>query len=360
MDFIWDTDTMIDEPVLFKRDNSDKLTGRLLFPPLKIDSVRNDIRSTVYQERRDFTANTENGVITLTDNSRIPFLSDEELYPHKDTPNAYPEKKNSDRYMLHSEKELFPSYQICFSYRHRKENFMTDGECPHFELPVLMENLISGKSFSMTVFGDSISTGLNATKLAGLAPFNPPYFEIVAAEIKKIFSCDVMLKNESVAGKTSEWGLANIENAARHKSELVILAWGMNDASGKRSQKEFKKNISNQMKQVRSVKPEAEFLLISGMTANPEWSRFSPGYHIEYLKALCELAREEKGTAVVNITDIWFYMTEKKSYLDLSGNGLNHPNDFGHKIYAQLILKTILDISEKKYLSRRSFIFTSL
>jgi hypothetical protein len=79
------------------------------------------------------------------------------------------------------------------------------------------------------------------------------------------------------------------------------------------------------------------------MTANPEWSKSSPEFHIEYLKALYEISLEEEGTGLVNLTDIWLYMVEKKSYLDLSGNGLNHPNDFGHRIYAQAILKTILD-----------------
>jgi hypothetical protein len=27
--------------------------------------------------------------------------------------------------------------------------------------------------------------------------------------------------------------------------------------------------------------------------------------------------------------------------MDISGNGLNHPNDYGHRIYADVILKTI-------------------
>jgi hypothetical protein len=28
---------------------------------------------------------------------------------------------------------------------------------------------------------------------------------------------------------------------------------------------------------------------------------------------------------------------------DLTGNGLNHPNDFGHRLYAQGVLELILD-----------------
>ena len=30
--------------------------------------------------------------------------------------------------------------------------------------------------------------------------------------------------------------------------------------------------------------------------------------------------------------------------MDLSGNGLNHPHDYGHRIYADVILRTITPI----------------
>jgi len=28
----------------------------------------------------------------------------------------------------------------------------------------------------------------------------------------------------------------------------------------------------------------------------------------------------------------------RKTHHDLTGNGINHPNDFGHRLYAQVIL----------------------
>ena len=34
-------------------------------------------------------------------------------------------------------------------------------------------------------------------------------------------------------------------------------------------------------------------------------------------------------------------MLKNKHDLDLTGNGLNHPNDFGHRLYAQAILAAL-------------------
>lgn len=35
-------------------------------------------------------------------------------------------------------------------------------------------------------------------------------------------------------------------------------------------------------------------------------------------------------------------LLRRKRYLDLSGNGLNHPNDFGHRLYAQVLLHLLI------------------
>ena len=42
--------------------------------------------------------------------------------------------------------------------------------------------------------------------------------------------------------------------------------------------------------------------------------------------------------AVADVTTIWSWLVARKRYLDLSGNGVNHPNDFGHRVYAETIL----------------------
>jgi hypothetical protein len=35
-------------------------------------------------------------------------------------------------------------------------------------------------------------------------------------------------------------------------------------------------------------------------------------------------------------------MMSRKNYLDVTGNGLNHPNDFGYRVLAEVVLTAIL------------------
>ncbi len=38
------------------------------------------------------------------------------------------------------------------------------------------------------------------------------------------------------------------------------------------------------------------------------------------------------------MTSIWEGMLRRKTFYDVTGNGVTHPNDFGHMVYAQGIL----------------------
>ena len=42
------------------------------------------------------------------------------------------------------------------------------------------------------------------------------------------------------------------------------------------------------------------------------------------------------------MTAVWADLLARKSWHDLTGNGVNHPNDFGHRLYAQVILALLV------------------
>jgi hypothetical protein len=57
------------------------------------------------------------------------------------------------------------------------------------------------------------------------------------------------------------------------------------------------------------------------------------------LKELCG-----PGVVLADLTSVWGTLLKKKSFYDLTGNGLNHPNDFGHLVYAQAILSQLVPV----------------
>ena len=46
--------------------------------------------------------------------------------------------------------------------------------------------------------------------------------------------------------------------------------------------------------------------------------------------------------AVAEVTSAHKYVLEHKEYYDMTGNNVNHPNDFLARIYAMVILRTML------------------
>ena len=60
---------------------------------------------------------------------------------------------------------------------------------------------------------------------------------------------------------------------------------------------------------------------------------------IGYLEALKAL--EGPGVAVADMWSMHGYLLKHKTYWDMTGNHVNHPNDFLVRIYAQTLLATL-------------------
>ena len=85
--------------------------------------------------------------------------------------------------------------------------------------------------------------------------------------------------------------------------------------------------------------PGCEVILVATMTGNPDWSYAAPELYPMYRDALKRLVRP--GVALADVTSVWTDVVAKKSFMDITGNGVNHPNDFGHRLYAMVISATL-------------------
>jgi hypothetical protein len=93
------------------------------------------------------------------------------------------------------------------------------------------------------------------------------------------------------------------------------------------------------IRRIRETLPQSEILLVCTMLGNREWIHTPREMFAEYRDVLMSCA--SSGTAVADLTEVWGRLLKSKEDLDLTGNGLNHPNDFGHRLYAQAILKLL-------------------
>ena len=122
------------------------------------------------------------------------------------------------------------------------------------------------------------------------------------------------------------------------RPDLVILAFGMNDSAGQPAAR-YQANIKAMMDAVRKENPRAEFILVATMLGNKDWTTLHQELFPQYRDALAQLCG--RGVALADMTTIWTELFKHKKDWDMTGNGVNHPNDFGHRIYAQ-VLSTLL------------------
>ncbi|WP_145856684.1 SGNH/GDSL hydrolase family protein [Pedobacter suwonensis] len=117
------------------------------------------------------------------------------------------------------------------------------------------------------------------------------------------------------------------------KPDVVIIGFGMNDGASHVSAEDFKNQISSIIKTVKADNPLAEFILIAPMLANP--LAVQDGLQGQYLQVLNQLASTD--VEVVDMTGVHRELLRNKAYQDMTGNNVNHPNDYLSRWYAQMI-----------------------
>jgi hypothetical protein len=92
---------------------------------------------------------------------------------------------------------------------------------------------------------------------------------------------------------------------------------------------------------IKANNPNAEIILISTMVANPE--SIVDQLQETYKPVLDAFAGE--GIVVADITAMHKELLKTKKYQDMSGNNINHPNDYLARWYAQYISGMLINES---------------
>ena len=339
MEPFWKAPVMYRESILPVSRGGALPETKLLFLPEEILCVESARLDRTYQQGRDFIL--EGKTLRLTDSSTIPFVTDVELYSPTYVPGDTMPKTDGDA-VLYREGSFFHDRQTVVTYRYGSERWT--GEIPasaRERLPKTFARLSNAEPLRLVLFGDSISEGANCSGRTGVPPYLPVWGQLIADELERVYGSQITFSNESVGGTTSQWGADHAHLVAEKKPDLLLLAFGMNDGSGTGKgdgvrPEIFGRNIFSIMEQVREINPDTEFILVSTTLPNPE--TIFLGRQSEYYAELEQIANNTAGTAAANMTAVHAELLKHKSFLDMTGNNINHPNDFLNRCYAQFVL----------------------
>ncbi len=327
---IWRGHTVYNETLMFVCDENGAVEpAPLLYEPIKILSVRSFDLQTEYTPGVDYTV--AGGRIALTENSRIPRWQYADYYPPQAIPGGSFERTGGG-YLSFGEGDTYFKTQVAVTYEH---NGVWKGPVPSYrgdKLKKTVAKLKNGEELRIVFYGDSITTGANSSNTQ--APYAPIWTTLVTRSLAAAYdNPNIVEINTAVGGTTSSWGVENArELAAAHDPDLVVLAFGMNDAG--KSAAEYGWNISRIICRVRQSNKDAEFILVSPMLPNREAKGFF-GNQGSFENALEQLDCLWEGVAVAPVWSMHEYMLKTKRYYDMTGNNVNHPNDYLARVYAQ-------------------------
>lgn len=336
----WDSQIMYQEAALPLQGADGVIPDiGLLYSATQILCVRSSDLQTVYAPDKDYSL--ADGKLHIPADSAIRAVTHDFFYPA--TPNDTCKQLNEKYgtgYIFFSEGGLMHSLQIAVTYVHDDPFAGPIPACKRTLLPKTHAKLQSGEDLNICVFGDSICVGGNSTGCLGVPPVAPTWFGMFADRLRKAYPGSMItLENPSVGGKRSEWGAQVAAEKAGYGPDLCIIGFGMNDGSGRIPPEAYQQNIKTIMAAARAGNPDVEFVLIATTLPNPMVGRFL-GYQEDYLPMLQAL--EAPGVAVADMTTFHKHLLMRKRFCDMSGNNVNHPNDFLARAYAHVLWQTVV------------------
>ena len=350
---IWKSDTSFAEAA-FVRENAEGNVEpiQLLYPIDEIISVRSANLKTVYTEGVDYRI-TEDGKLEIIEGGAIPVLEYSRYYLpvySGENKGQLPAADGSGGAYIHSETTResmgMTEWTLAVTYKHSAESNISAPGAKSEKFEKLIEKLENREEIKVAFYGDSITVGWAATGYVHRSPRCPSFTNLVCDSISQTYGVYIERQNWAVSGKNASWGAdrQNLKQVYGGKPDLVILAFGMNDGVNT-DQYTYMQKINYMVESITRQSPDTCIVVVGTMLPNAQVG-YTPGtsllnYHLEYAKLLKDAEEKWDNAAFADVTTVHQQMLEKKVFQDTTSSNTNHPNDYMHRVYAQVIFQTI-------------------
>jgi lysophospholipase L1-like esterase len=316
----WKGDTVYNETVLLLSEKGKPASGRLLYTPTKILSVKSFDLGTTYNTGKDYTIS--GNTMTKTANSAMPYQSD-----------TFFDTKDVAWYNLQSQ-------WVVITYTHHDK---WNGPLPQYKavsLPHTLAKLKNHAPLKIVALGMSITRGMDVSSYDWAAPYMPTYVDLFARQLKKQYHYgNITLYNAGLPGAQADWGAAYADKYVNPlKPDLVILDFGMNDFwSFKPDQ--LKAEMLTIITKIKAGNPNVEFILLTNMKFDPDYitdaNKFK-SFYLSNMAGYVPMLKQLEAAGVVNLDmySISSAIYTKKKAKDCLVNPL-HPNDYMARWHAQ-------------------------
>lgn len=336
---------MQNETVVLTENADGSFSGKLLFAPKKVLSVKNYTLQKTFAES-EYSVN--GNVISVSASSSLPKMT-AKMTTGEEGVDIYGWSTYDTGYVF-TEGLGIVMHQIAVTYTYdEKLSFGVKTTYEGDKLVNFAAKIKEKQKTGVFLYGDSISYGCSSSGILGTAPYLPDYGTGFAEELSKRSGAEVLLYNGSVGGRNSSDGVNGFDSALdvasayfKEAPDLFIVAFGMNDCAHKISKEQYKKNISAMIEKVRLKCEKTDILIISTIMSNPN-SSHDKSLFDAYNEANDELCGEYERVVKLDMTEFSRELYKTKNSLDVLANNVNHPSDFLVRCYDVCLLKKLFD-----------------
>lgn len=337
------------ETVMLIEENG-VVSGKLQYAPVRVLSVRD------YTWENEYSASeytVSGNTLTMNEGGTLPYLTAENLQG-KNIPEPYRQVSSITNVetdwvlmgsSIYTEGSLIYGHQVSVSYVYDPRDLKTEDFASYETsgFPLLKEKLKNGEDVKIVVTGDSVGEGCSSSGRFNHAPYMDDFATLVQKGLEAEYESAVTLDNQAVGGKTSEWGSApeQVNAIIEAAPDLVMIHFGINDLGSGFSQNGFLGNIQALILEVQSSLPDCEFMIIEAFGANPlnyDYSMFE-----RYWSKMEGLAETTDNVYTLDMFSLSKTLLETKKYMDVTGNGINHLNDYSSRLYTMNILSALIE-----------------
>ena len=363
LDPIWQTTEMYDEGGVIVGETGEI---KLLRKPVKNSvTVRSVHFEETYIEGVDYIVDGQ--MIRRIATGNLPYFKYEEYYFDKPYGGSLLEcnqnKSEIDyegvKYLYYSEGSAGVKNHLMITYRTNDTytQFIPQGDA---NAQSFINKIKTDTSATVMFYGDSITAGCcaSSTSFGGNEnPYLPTWSELVCEWLVKTYQADVTHLNKAKGGWTTYEGLYYFDDDGNDPKrpervgpyvndiDLLVIAFGANDPQ--LLEEEYKGQIKGMVNKYLAARPTGSVLLVSPFVFNQQVSNWF--YNQKYFEGYLEEIKAEyaaNGTSSnISVAKVFSFSSgicnTGKRNRDYLGNNLNHPNDFGVRMYAQVVLKTL-------------------
>lgn len=142
---------------------------------------------------------------------------------------------------------------------------------------------------------------------------------------------------------TVDYAMEQLPGVLAQKPDLVLVDFGVNDLSGpigkppKKPLPDYQKDMESLIKQLRAG--GAEVIVLAPGVVNPWWKNGAGKRQPEYAKASIAAANNQDAAAVDPVAELNQSVAHGIPAWSQLHNWLNHSGDYGHGVYAEVMLR---------------------